>query len=89
MTPLDHVVELENFREILEALTPMQLCIVALRLHGVESYRRAGDMLGLTPGCARMHMVDARRRVLRKFPELYPEFIARNGHRSWRKQGAL
>ena len=60
---------LERYEEILAALTPQQLVIVALRLDGYNLTEIA-EVLGLTAGAASGRLNSARARLLARFPEL-------------------
>lgn len=67
---LDRMVAMDEMKEILEALTPASLSIVALCMDGL-SIREAEKLLGLKPRTGGMRMTLARRKVREKVPDLY------------------
>ena len=73
---LDRMCALETFQEILEALTPRQLMLVARRLD-LPNYWAVADELGLAHGLVSTHLTAARRRIVERMPELAPEIEGR------------
>ena len=66
---LDAIIARETFGEMLAALTPRQLAVVALRLDGL-SFLAVEDMLGLSRGCTYERMKGPRHRLPKLFPHL-------------------
>ena len=72
MTPnahLDHLIAKETYAEMLAALTPRQLAVVALRLDEVP-YNITGEILGLSRNTTYMRMRHARHRLRVLFPHI-------------------
>ena len=72
MTPnahLDHLIAKETYAEMLAALTPRQLAVVALRLDDIP-FDITGEILGLTRNTTYMRMRHARHRLQVLFPHI-------------------
>ena len=72
MTNNPHLAQLiaqETYTEMLDALTPRQLAVVALRLDEIP-YDIAGEILGLTRNTTYMRMRHARHRLQVLFPHI-------------------
>jgi len=72
MTPNPHLERLiakETYTEMLAALTPRQLAVVAIRLDDIP-YDIAGEVLGLTRNTTYMRMRHARHRLQVLFPHI-------------------
>jgi DNA-directed RNA polymerase specialized sigma24 family protein len=67
--PLARIIALETCAEMLAALKPHELAVVALRLDGIP-FNTAGAILGLTKQATQWRMKTARQRLLQRFPHI-------------------
>jgi DNA-directed RNA polymerase specialized sigma24 family protein len=67
--PMARIIAKENYAEMLAALKPHELAVVALRLDGVP-FRTAGAILGLSQQATFWRMKTARQRLLQHFPHI-------------------
>ena len=67
---LDALIAKETYREMLAALTPKQLAVVALRLDGL-SFLAAGEILGLSRSSVYQRMLTPRHRLPETFPDQF------------------
>ena len=70
---LDAMIAKETYQEMLAALTPKQLAVVALRLDGL-SFDATGELLGLSRGSVHQRMLGPRHRLPETFPHLQKRF---------------
>lgn len=68
---------MERYSEMLEALTPRQLVVVALVLDGLTA-EQVAEELGLDRRAVYRRLWSARRRLLRRFPDLAGEVEGRS-----------
>ena len=64
---LDALIAKETYIDMLAALTPKQLAVIALRLDNL-GFDATGEILGLTRSCVYQRMLGPRRKI----PELFP-----------------
>ena len=66
---LDAIIARETYAEILAALSPKQLAVIALRLDDI-SFLEAERYLGISKGCSYERMKTVRRNLPQRFPHL-------------------
>lgn len=80
MGNLDRLIALERFGELLAALQPKELAVVALRMDGLN-LTEVGLLLGLTRAAVSQRLTLAQRRMVARYPELEREAAARSRKR--------
>lgn len=88
---LDRVISKENFEELVVALTPKQLSVVALMLEGL-SQSAIAELFGVERQLVNQRVALAAKRARDRVPDIAPE---RNGYRGrgiptvarWRNDG--
>lgn len=66
---LDNLIARETCAEMIAALKPHELAVVALRLDGIP-FNTAGAILGLSQQATHWRMKTARQRLLQRFPHI-------------------